>query len=208
MIRRLSAVLFSFFILLSVSHGQLLPLKRSIPKSTPNNVQTITSVPWAKKAQQGFSMKVWISNQLSMGVGAWQPLALPATGSCVIGLGLEYPIGSCVEHLFGAGPIIGAVVNGAPRVSISGTSETNFIPLQKDTSGDHIWYTSTFLSGKPNTRLYDDDGDGKIDEDELDGLDNDGDLIFTRFLRHQEKVVYSTKRCPNGNTTTTIRQTV
>src|SRR6185436_2655479 len=75
-----------------------------------------TGVTWAKKVKQGFTMKVWMSNQLTMGQAAWLPLTPPlgdCNGGAGIGeIGLEYPVGhsTCLEHLYGAGPMIGGLV--------------------------------------------------------------------------------------------------
>jgi len=138
-------------------------------------------------------MKLWISNQLKLGVSSWDPFSVPP-GDCEYGgIGLEYPAGSCIEHLYGAGPWIGGIVNGVRRVDEGyngddGSSE--FLPERQDTARDRIWHTHSGLESydsngysgyyynhhiRVNRRGVDDDGDGKIDEDELDGLDNDGD---------------------------------
>ncbi|HTK82095.1 MAG TPA: hypothetical protein VL633_07365 [Bacteroidota bacterium] len=164
-----------------------------------------TRVLWAKKALQGFTMQMWISNQLSLGQAAWQPNNPPIDGPCERfggGLGLVYPVGSptCIEHLFGAGPMIGGLVQDpgsgtyVRRVSegFNGSdSRTEFFPEIKDTARDRIWVTNKtdlfldhnfnpprVLSRPVNQKYCDDDGDGKVDEDELDGMDNDGDWVM------------------------------
>ncbi len=128
----------------------------------------------------------------------------PSKGDCNGGagigeIGLEYPVGSgtCVEHLYGAGPMIGGLVLDpatglyTPRVSegFNGADgRTEFYPELPDTARDKIWRS---VKGDPfidynfdpprtllvsaNRKGCDDDGDGLIDEDELDGMDNDGD---------------------------------
>ena len=54
--------------------------------------------------------------------------------------------------------------------------------------GDSVWRTSLLDQNKPNRRYFDDDGDGRIDEDELDGIDNDGDWLINRDdLNHNGK---------------------
>src|SRR5436309_735259 len=77
-------------------------------------------VSWSKKAHQGFSMKMWINNQLAMGIEAWGGGggSVPNEG-CGIGVGCDYPAGSasCIEHLFGAGPIIGGMIAGRRYVT-------------------------------------------------------------------------------------------
>ncbi len=160
---------------------------RSISKTT-------AGVSWAKRVKQGFSMQVWLSNQIAMGIEAWGDAGTDVpVEDCGVGIGLEYPAGAgtCIEHLFGAGPMIGGLVNGKRRVSQSYAESGNqhFAPLRKDTLRDKIWYTSVNddpfldfnfnpakkLTQRVNRKNCDDDGDGRIDEDELDGLDNDGD---------------------------------
>ena len=96
--------------------------------------------------------------------------------------GLEYPAGSGIEHVYGAGPWIGGIVDGTRRVSegYNGNSAQKFIrPDQRHPLRELIWQTSVRDSvDEPNRRGCDDDGDGTIDEDDLDGLDNDGDWVL------------------------------
>ncbi|GEM_PF-1717652 len=167
------------------------------PKFRSNSqvLSSASGVSWAKRVHQGFSMQVWLSNQLVMGIEAWGNGGddVPPEPTCGSGLGLDYPAGtgSCMEHLFGAGPMVGAIVNGVRRVSQAYSEDGNqaFAPRRIDTARSKIWYTSInddpfldynlspprSLSTTVNRRIQNDDGDGKIDEDELDGLDNDGD---------------------------------
>lgn len=169
----------------------------------PHSLAKTEGVSWAKKIKQGFTMRLFMSNQLTMGQAAWLPSA-PPRGDCNGGagvgeIGLEYPVGSglCLEHLYGAGPMIGGLVYDPAtgtyvrRVSegYNGTdSRTEFYPEIQDTARDRIWRSSKSdnltdynfnppraLSKSVNRKNCDDDGDGKVDEDELDGLDNDGD---------------------------------
>ncbi len=152
-------------------------------------------VAWAKRVQQGYSMKLWLSNQMAMGIEAWDPYGVPPNECSNGGIGLEYPVGACIEHLFGAAPWIGGIVNGERRVSEGYNGDDarmEFLPERRDTARDKIWQTRAgseeyhpkgdgysgyyYVKGLPvNQRGADDDGDGKADEDELDGLDNDGD---------------------------------
>ena len=135
-------------------------------------------VGWAKRAVQGYNMRVWLSNEMILGNQAAQNVSL---------VGLDYPAGTNTEHLFGGGPIIGGIVNGQRRVS-SGYWEgaQEFNPELRDTARDRFWITSAsdtlydptrpgYYKGATNIRGIDDDSDGKVDEDELDGHDNDGD---------------------------------
>src|ERR1051325_6558463 len=96
-------------------------------------------VVWSKKALQGFSMKMWMNNQLAMGIEAWGGSGsdVPDSEHCGIGIGCVYPSGSgsCVEHLFGAGPIIGGIINGTAYVSEAYNTESagqEFVPATKD----------------------------------------------------------------------------
>jgi len=144
---------------------------------------------WTKYFHQGFSMQMWISNSMTIGCEAVES-SCGVTGPDGNTLfGLEYPRGSGIEHLFGGGPWIGARVNGIAHVDEGYNGDdarTEFQPNLQDTLRDRMWMTSTEdtlydanrpgFYKKPMNRLhYDDDGDGKVDEDDLDGLDNDGD---------------------------------
>jgi hypothetical protein len=138
-----------------------------------------------------------------MGQAAWLPVPPPfgdCNGGAGIGeIGLEYPVGNstCLEHLYGAGPMIGGLVldpttgQYARRVSEGyngADSRTEFYPEITDTARYKIWRSvkgdpnidynfnpPRLLARSVNKKNCDDDGDGKFDEDELDGLDNDGD---------------------------------
>ena len=120
-----------------------------------------------------------------------QQVPIPEGSDCSVGIGCEYPIGQCVEHLFGAGPWIGGKINGARYVTEAyngdtGDSETLTEP--QDSLRTIFWTTSIsdteydgsakgYYKRPMNRRGVDDDGDGKIDEDELDGYDNDHDWV-------------------------------
>ena len=148
---------------------------------------------WAKRYKQGCSMKVWLNNALSMGYSAWLSpwsYSVPPSEPCShLGIGMDYPDGGCIEHVFGAAPFIGGIVDGVRRVSAADYEWwLEFLPEPRDSMRDRIWRTSTLyplldlnfdpphlLMQSVNTRGFDDDHDGKIDEDDLDGLDNDGD---------------------------------
>ena len=145
---------------------------------------------WTKKARQGYNMLLWISNA--------GDVAIPElTNYSRHHIGLEYPQGSLFEHLASSTPFIGARLargQGAVTTGVSGTSIglnpiSEFLPEIDDTLRERIWPTSIlrkagsvydstgtgFYKIEPNRRDFDDDGDGKIDEDDLDGVDNDGD---------------------------------
>ena len=163
-------------------------------KSPPGISNVASPITWARRAHQGFNMKVWLNNQLVLGKEAWDPFA-PPIEHCASGIGLEYPADSCIEHLFGAGVMIGGIINGTRHVDEAfnlNDSRFEFETERKDTSRDRIWQTHTGdETGDPskddysgyykrmgiqlNRGGFDDDGDGRVDEDDLDGMDNDGD---------------------------------
>lgn len=148
-----------------------------------------TGVSSAKRALQGFSMRVWISNQMVMGLQAFDEQ--PGESSSI---GLEYPLRSNVEHLYAAGPVIAGIVNGSRRVSEGYnlySGQKNFLPDPDHPLRGRIWISNAYLPSEDfnstpgrtlmvsvNRRGCDDDRDGMIDEDELDGLDNDGDWVM------------------------------
>jgi len=149
-----------------------------IKNSKEVNEKSDITVTWAQRAIQGFNMRVWLSNQMTLGLQAWDC----GTGDCIPVppyFGLEYPTGSGVEHLYGTGPRIGTIIDDIVHV-IEGyngwDARKEMLPEYRHLSREVIWRTSIYDSiGEPNKRGYDDDNDGKIDEDDLDGTDNDGD---------------------------------
>jgi hypothetical protein len=143
--------------------------------------KTRVNTAWTKRVLQGnSSMKVWMDNEAKLGSqAAPDPLR---------DIGLDYPYGARNEHVFGGGPVIGGKVNGVRRVSPAyWEGILKFSPSLKDSAREKMWqtYASLDTSSDPNLfgyykkfmgrKGFDDDHDGKIDEDELDGLDNDGD---------------------------------
>jgi len=145
-------------------------------KDHNNKIQNAT-VNYAQRALQGFNMRVWISNQMTLGLQAWDAQSgdqIPDKPH----FGMEYPANSGVEHIFGLGPWIGGIKNGIKFVvrGYEGAfGEKEFLPNRNQILRERIWQTSTRNSwDMPNKRNYDDD-DGLIDEDDLDGDDNDGD---------------------------------
>lgn len=175
--RRCSNLLRGSCVLLLVA----LPFERSAASGpgTPKETKK-TAANWAIRYHQGFNMKVWMNNELRFGIDVAPSLSE---------IGLEYPAGSGNEHLYVGGPIVAGIVNGNKQVSPAwwfGSQE--FIPELKDTARNPFWITSAadssvdssrvgFYKASMNRREYDDDGDGKVDEDELDGDDNDGDWV-------------------------------
>jgi hypothetical protein len=154
------------------------------------NVGKVTTIFGLRQIQQGYNFRVWMSNDLVIGRSACSGQQVPIT-TCAVGIGCEYPLGSCFEHLFGAGPWIGGLINGVRYVTEAyngDVSDSETLPDPNYLTRDRLWVTSisdsmydAAISGyykySMNRRNYDDDGDGRIDEDELDGIDNDGDWV-------------------------------
>jgi hypothetical protein len=131
---------------------------------------------------QGFNMRVWMSNRSCMGENYLGTNQTPS------GFGLEYPQGSSIEHLYGAAPWIGALVDtstsGPPRIikavstGYEGWSGELFEMFGNPNGSDTFYQTSTLAYNGHNRRGFDDDGDGKIDEDEYNGIDDDHDGLI------------------------------
>lgn len=158
-------------------------------KNRSTNGLSKTAVTFAQRIKQGFNMRVWLSNQMTMGGQAWDtdPNRTPD------GYGLEYPAGSGIEHVYGGGPWFGGIVNGVRHVSEGYNGDDarkEFIPEYSHLPREHFWRTaagsrefdSLGYSGYyynhgivVNKRGCDNDGDGRVNEDDLDGFDNDGD---------------------------------
>lgn len=134
--------------------------------------------------QQGFMMKLWMSPYGNLG---WNAAVFGVEDYRTLN-GLEYPPGSQYDNLISGGLWIGAIVdtgkNGrhqyARLVTTADDFEQNgfkgyvYETCPVDTLNP--WrYTSTLYGGEPNKRGFDDDEDGRIDCDPLDGIDNDGD---------------------------------
>ncbi|MFI5252507.1 MAG: hypothetical protein ACHQQQ_08785 [Bacteroidota bacterium] len=183
-------LLFAGLIVLSSTNTLLAVDKNfNFSRAGANGLEKV-SVTWVKQYLQGYNFRIWIANDLVMGKSAFDgAVPPPICGS--VGIGCEYPIGSCIEHMFGAGPWIGGLINGKRYVTEAyngdaGDSET--IPEQEDSLRNIFWISSVSDTGydmnRPgyykramNRKGFDDDGDGKIDEDELDGYDNDHDWV-------------------------------
>lgn len=153
------------------------------------NVRDNQSLDFSKVAQaqtrvmrHGFDVNVWMSNRGGLGLnadGSAGTSPYVADG----GLGLEYPAKSGIEHLFGSGVWFGAYVDtgrGAQRVigttvAYEGWSGPHFEMFGNPNGADSFYRANRYEYNGRNRARFDDDGDGKIDEDELDGHDNDGD---------------------------------
>jgi hypothetical protein len=86
----------------------------------------------------------------------------------------EWPAGSGVEYLFGAGLWVGGLVGGAPSTA---TAFPGFEFRPADDPRDVMYRSREGARGgrRAPHPLADDDRDGRVDEDRLNGYDNDGD---------------------------------
>ena len=86
----------------------------------------------------------------------------------------QWPAGTGIEYLFTAGIWVGALVQGVPNVSTAAFDQ-EFRPSQD--ARDIIYRASEGdkHGNRPPHVRADDDLDGLVDEDQLDGYDNDGD---------------------------------
>lgn len=152
--------------------------------------------------RQGFHMRFWLS---AYGTHGRTPIFFETNNPLL--LGCEYPLGSPMEHILQSSIWIGALIDtGMPAQPILGkrvtTSEfyfaddsaegsvpSEFFPLNIP----RPWFrTSINNVSEPNRRDFDDDGDGPLDEDELDGEDNDGDgKIDEDYAAFSESDLYS-----------------
>ncbi len=92
----------------------------------------------------------------------------PTSPSC------EWPAGSGVEYLFAAGLWVGGVVYEGGRPDTLVTAAVYQLEFYPKPDPRDIVYT-TFEGQPGGNRLQDDDADNLVDEDPLDGYDNDGD---------------------------------
>jgi hypothetical protein len=153
-----------------------------------NGTPQLTNVNYwiTKKIEQGFNLRVWMNNVMTFGSSVWG-----SVDDIPDGIGMKYPSGTAIEHLYSGGALLGAIINGVPRVDdFTWWAPFSTIPDRGYRAKARFWRT-TMWSNDLDTMGYsgyyfnngivvnrkgvDDDGDGKIDEDELDGLDNDGD---------------------------------
>lgn len=90
----------------------------------------------------------------------------------------EWPAGSGVEHLFGAGLWVGAWVDGVQLVS-TGQNASEFMSDPEDPV-DILYSQRPGEAGSARLpdRHADDDHDGLEDEDPINGLDDDGDGLI------------------------------
>lgn len=86
----------------------------------------------------------------------------------------QYPAGSAIEYLYSAGLWVGAIKHGLPAVSTA-SLEREFRPSRDPR--DIVYRSSEGAEGgnRAPSVFADDDEDGRVDEDRLDGYDNDLD---------------------------------
>ncbi|HTK81521.1 MAG TPA: hypothetical protein VL633_04460 [Bacteroidota bacterium] len=129
---------------------------------------------------QGFNFRVWLGTNATVGERAFVDGIPPNR------IGCEYPVNSNIEHLYGAGIWIGALVDtgtGSSTQRIAavttgydwGAQGARNEMFGHQVVRDTFFHASILQPNGANRRGVDDDHDGKIDEDELDGYDNDGD---------------------------------
>jgi hypothetical protein len=119
-----------------------------------NTFQRTPSVGYAERVLQGFNMKVWISNQMTLGLQAWDVGSGQEIPYGMAG-GLVYPAGSNIEHLFAAGPWLCGIINGVRKVSegYNGDSADKcFLPNQEHPLRERMWFTSILNTNEPNKR--------------------------------------------------------
>ncbi|HRX49962.1 MAG TPA: hypothetical protein P5571_01145 [Candidatus Krumholzibacteria bacterium] len=115
----------------------------------------------------------------------------------------QWPAGSGVEYLFSAGLWIGGVLYGEPRVS-TGEYEHELRPAPDPVDTMYESRYGTVVRPAPGparagARIYeadaDDDGDGRRDEDPLNGRDDDGDgLVDEDFEQLGSQMLVCTYR--------------
>ncbi len=163
-----------------------------------NNIYTIHFYP----IQQGKHMKLWLSAQGKIG-----RYSLYGSTRIQNEVGCEYPPNTGFEHISEGGLLVGAMIDTSddnygiliPKVTSVFWSESDNpeIHILGETSINDTskpwYYTSILNQDEPNRRGIDDDGDGLIDEDELDGIDNDDDgLIDEDYGAMSESDYYCT----------------
>ena len=165
-------VLFSFVCLLYFSFSQVIDVGARSAYEGPRD----KGVPGPEGVLVVDGSNVHNVGELWMHIGNWGLFgSMPnATLPFSFAPSAQWPAGSGVEYLWGAGIWVGALKGGIPAVSTS-LYQTEFRPTQDPVD---IIYRS--YQGAPGGNRYpnpnaDDDHDGKIDEDWLNGRDDDGD---------------------------------
>lgn len=159
------------------------PRKRLLEKGKPLLDCALLTILWLSPAATQYPAKVWAAldntdRGPSLTAGAF---SLRITNAGILGNAffdrglsfdpsLEFPRGSGNELLNHAELWVGAELPGG-EVRVSGGPMLEWRPTR---AADDL--VRSVRAGTPGSLWhYDDDGDGQIDEDELDGRDNDGD---------------------------------
>ena len=182
------AVIIAFSILSFDVHAQQSSTVNDDAQYRGEETETIiseTAVGAVTRRLQGFNMKVWVNNAGVLGLtpNVFLRGGVPAR-RLNSNIGLQYPLGSPIEHLYGAGLWVGGLVDTSKSATVTKIKRVttafegwNFAyemyPGERST--DKFYMASIQDSNGQNIRDVDDDGDGSIDENELDGIDNDGD---------------------------------
>lgn len=206
-----AAIIFFSFIIFFSSANDLYGSEKDKNKTyrSPSEI----NVNFAKRIKQGSNLRVWLSNQMTLGLQAWDGGA----ESTPDGIGCEYPAGSMIEHLYGAGPLIGVKIDSVIRVSEGYNgydARKEILPEYSHLPREQFWRTSAgshdfdslgyngyyYNNHIPvNQKLIDDDMDGRVDEDQLDGEDNDGDWNPVADDVGKDGLPDSTEVSCNGN---------
>jgi hypothetical protein len=103
----------------------------------------------------------------------------------------QWPAGSGVEYLYGAGLWVGAIKGGVPAVSTSFFDLYEFLPTMDPR--DTIYRSAEGDRGgdRSPSPTADDDGDGRIDEDWRNGRDDDGDGLIDEDFAAVSKQMFS-----------------
>ncbi len=118
--------------------------------------------------------------------GSWPGAALPFSEAP----SAQWPAGSGVEYLFAAGLWVGALKSGVPAVTTSAFAN-EFRPSQD--ARDIIYRTAEGARGgnRAPAETADDDGDGLVDVDWLNGFDDDGDGLIDEDFAAISKQMFS-----------------
>jgi hypothetical protein len=116
----------------------------------------------------------------------------------------QWPAGSGTEYLFEAGLWIGAIKSGVPAVTTS-SFDSEFRPNQSDPR-DIVYRTAEGQrdGARIPSPLADDDGDGTIDEDWLNGFDDDMDTKIDEDFAAVSKQMFSCQYTDYGTSSIQI----
>jgi len=90
-------------------------------------------------------MKFWLDNELKPGNRAAPNFRV---------VGLDYPYGQSIEHLYCGGPIIAGIVNGVRRVSPTyWEGVQKWAPSVKEGAREKLWQTAATLDTTPDPNV-------------------------------------------------------